>query len=92
MTVRHILLVLSISGSGAGQADGASDEWWPPEVARALARAKDNRPELVKALAAVPRAQRKGMAFLIANMPEPDLWSVPPSPPSLGMPRDFSGW
>jgi hypothetical protein len=74
--VRHILLVLSISGSGAGQADGASDEWWPPEVARALARAKDNRPELVKALAAVPRAQRKGMAFLIANMPEPDLWSL----------------
>jgi predicted esterase len=45
----------------------------PPEVAKALARAGDNRPQLVKALRDVPAGQRKGMAFLIANMPDEDL-------------------
>src|SRR5439155_6516101 len=39
-------------------------------------RAKDNRPELEKALADVPEDQRKGMAFLVANMPDADLKSL----------------
>lgn len=43
---------------------------------QALARAKDNRKELEKALATVPEEQRKGMAFLVENMPDSDLKSL----------------
>jgi hypothetical protein len=50
---------------------------WPAEVARALDRAGDNRAELVKALRGAPAAQRQGMAFLVANMPERDLKALP---------------
>jgi hypothetical protein len=42
-------------------------------VEQALSKAKDNRPELEKALNGVREDQRKGMAFLIANMPNSDL-------------------
>jgi hypothetical protein len=47
--------------------------WWSAEVDRSLERAGANHAELVKALKAAPEDQRKGMAFLIANMPERDL-------------------
>lgn len=50
--------------------------WWPAEVERALGRAGANRGELRDALYRVPAAQRKGMAFLIANMPDRDLRSL----------------
>ena len=50
--------------------------WWPDEVERALARSGANRAELVKALRDTPAAQRKGMAFLIAHMPDRDLKSL----------------
>src|SRR5262249_7777428 len=46
--------------------------WWSDEVGEALQAAGPNRPELEKALRSVPVEQRKGMAFLIANMPERD--------------------
>jgi hypothetical protein len=45
----------------------------PGEVEQALARAGANRAELEKALQTVPPEQRRGMTFLIANMPAPDL-------------------
>ena len=51
----------------------AADKWWDDDVEQALAKAKVNRAELEKALAAVPKEQRKGMAFLVANMPDGDL-------------------
>jgi transglutaminase-like putative cysteine protease/predicted esterase len=47
--------------------------WWSAEVAQALERAGTNKDELVKALNGIPADQRKGMAFLIANMPDRDL-------------------
>jgi transglutaminase-like putative cysteine protease/predicted esterase len=50
--------------------------WWSAEVEKALTRAGDNRSQLEKALHAVPREQRKGMAFLVANMPDADLRSL----------------
>jgi predicted esterase len=53
-----------------------SKDWWPAEVAQALDRAGDNRPELVKTLNATPAEQRKGIAFLIAHMPDRDLKSL----------------
>ncbi len=63
--------VLLVAAALAASPDPAA--WWPAEVEQALTKARDNRPELEKALAAVPREQRKGMAFLIANMPDADL-------------------
>ena len=50
--------------------------WWSADVEEALTRAGRNRPELEKALNGVPADQRKGMAFLVANMPERDLTSL----------------
>jgi len=50
--------------------------WWSADVEEALTRAGRNRPELEKALNGVPAGQRKGMAFLVANMPERDLTSL----------------
>jgi hypothetical protein len=48
-------------------------KWWSQEADQALGKAKDNRAELEKALTTVPQEQRKGMEFLIANMPDGDL-------------------
>src|SRR6516165_6044452 len=70
------LVALLIAFPVATWADVQTDKWWPAEVEQALARAKNNRAELEKALVAVPRDQRKGMAFLIANMPDSDLLSL----------------
>ena len=47
--------------------------WWPAAIDKALERAGDNRAELTKALNGVPAEQRKGLAFLLANMPDRDL-------------------
>jgi predicted esterase len=47
--------------------------WWSAEVEKALDRSGTNRKELVKALRATPADQRKGMTFLVANMPDRDL-------------------
>ena len=54
----------------------ASGDWWPEEVSKALARSGANQTQLSRALAAVPIDRRKGLAFLIANMPERDLKSL----------------
>jgi predicted peptidase len=50
--------------------------WWSADVEQALMRSKDNRKQLEQALADVPKDQRKGMAFLIENMPDADLTSL----------------
>jgi hypothetical protein len=50
--------------------------WWSDAVEAALVKAKDNRAELEKSLESVAKDQRKGMAFLIANMPEADLLAL----------------
>jgi hypothetical protein len=60
----------------SGQAHGQDSTWWPADVSAALARADANRGELEKALSGVPVEQRKGMAFLVANMPDRDLRSL----------------
>jgi len=54
----------------------AEPNWWSDGVEQALKRAKDNRKELEQALTSVPKDQRKGMAFLIENMPDSDLVSL----------------
>jgi transglutaminase-like putative cysteine protease len=68
--------VFVTAGFVVAHADSPSDKWWSADVDRALEKAKDNRAELEKVLTAVPKDQRKGMAFLIANMPDADLKSL----------------
>lgn len=48
----------------------------PEAVEKQLAKAKTNRAELEKALAGVPKDERAGMEFLVANMPDADLTSL----------------
>jgi poly(3-hydroxybutyrate) depolymerase len=57
-------------------ARAAEPNWWSDDVEQALTRAKNNRTELERALADVPKEQRKGMAFLIENMPASDLTAL----------------
>jgi hypothetical protein len=54
----------------------ADPVWWSEDVEAALKKAKDNRAELEKALNGVPNEQRKGMAFLVENMPDSDLTTL----------------
>ena len=74
MLTRFALLAAVLVASPAAADDRAA--WWDEPVALALKKAGDNRPELVKALTAVPRDQRTGMAFLVAHMPDGDLTSL----------------
>lgn len=46
------------------------------DVEAALTKAGGNRPQLEKALKTAPAEQQKGVAFLIANMPDADLKSI----------------
>ena len=78
MTLRKFGLVVPVLTACffLARADEPKDKWWADDVEQALKKAKDNRAELEKALTAVPKEQRKGMAFLIANMPDSDLTSL----------------
>ncbi len=73
MKARQPLLLAVLLAWPIPAAADSPRAWWSDDVAQALVRAKDNRPQLEKALAGVPKEQRKGMAFLIANMPDGDL-------------------
>ncbi len=75
MNARILLLSAFVLACPALHADTPS-KWWSEDVEPALAKATDNRPELEKALAGVPKDQRPGMTFLIANMPTSDLKSL----------------
>jgi predicted esterase len=73
-----VILRISVLGvalfvSPAGLLAEPPAKWWAADVEKALLKAGDNRTELEKALADVPKDQRPGMAFLIANMPDKDL-------------------
>ena len=68
-------ILIGLNFSQASAAD-APKSWWTEPVEKALVKAKDNRAELERALASVPQDQRKGMAFLIENMPDSDLKSL----------------
>lgn len=54
----------------------AESPWWGNALDAPLQQAGTNRAALVTALAKAPVAQREGMQFLIANMPERDLVSL----------------
>jgi predicted peptidase len=67
-----LLVLFWLCGHVAGQ----DARWWDKHVEEALRRARDNRKELETALHNTPKAQRPGIAFLIANMPNSDLRSL----------------
>jgi hypothetical protein len=71
MPARFALLFLLSAAPFAPAAE--KDKWWSDAVEKALAKAKDNRPEIEKALNGVPKEQRAGMAFLVEHMPAGDL-------------------
>jgi transglutaminase-like putative cysteine protease len=73
MSKRFSLLCFVLLTGYQQAASAEPSSKWSQEVEQALAKAKDNRAELEKALAAVPQEQRQGMEFLIANMPDFDL-------------------
>jgi transglutaminase-like putative cysteine protease len=62
-----------LAGACAGEKYRGVPVHYHPLLDSALAKAGDNAPELVKALASVPGTMREGMAFLVAYMPERDL-------------------
>ena len=71
-----LLALLLPAGSpcrGRQRSAPAKTRWWSGDVDKALLHAGTNRAELMRALEDVPAEQRKGMAFLVANMPERDL-------------------
>lgn len=71
------LLVLAISFLLFAQAQPAqAARWWSDGVEASLTRAGTNRTELVAALEQTPAEQRRGMSFLIENMPQRDLESL----------------
>jgi hypothetical protein len=70
------VLVFILSSSSHAAAPPAASRWWPDAVEQALGRSGANRPELTRALQRTPAEQRRGMAFLLANMPERDLRSL----------------
>jgi predicted esterase len=69
-----LLLLTLTSSTNAAQTE--KTPWWSADVEQALKRAGNARAELEKALNGVPASQRKGIAFLIANMPDRDLRSL----------------
>ena len=72
------LLPLFLCAPGTSRSEPAAAAGrWGEAVESALARAGTNRHELVRALEQAPATQREGIQFLVANMPEPDLQTLP---------------
>ncbi len=71
MLLVRILLTVSLCLFATTSVDLRADE-----LASALERAGENRPELEKALAALEGAERGGLEFLIRHMPQRDLESL----------------
>ena len=74
MLVRQLVIPLGLVALIFPSQARAAEE--ATEVKQALERAGANRAELVRALQQAPAEQAKGMAFLIANMPDADLRSL----------------
>jgi hypothetical protein len=66
-------LPVNVENSATQQSGTQPARWWPDTTEQVLARAGDNRPQILLALTKVPDTQRQGMQFLIENMPDQDL-------------------
>lgn len=73
MLLVRVALVMVAGAMMSPASRAESPPKWDDEIELALKNAKDNRGEIEKALLKVPKDQFKGMAFLVANMPDADL-------------------
>ncbi|WP_157369350.1 transglutaminase-like domain-containing protein [Zavarzinella formosa] len=74
---RHVLPgLLALCGPMLAVAAEPVKPWWPAAVEKRLVSAGENRAQLEKALNGIPNDQRKGMQFLIENMPDADLAAI----------------
>jgi transglutaminase-like putative cysteine protease/pimeloyl-ACP methyl ester carboxylesterase len=71
------LLVVASTMARAQTGISTTNHWWPESTEQALSHAETNRNELVKALREAPVTQREGLQFLLENMPQRDLQSLP---------------
>jgi hypothetical protein len=69
----RVAAILLLATMAIPQESALAANWWPAAVEDALAKAGDNRDELVTALAEVPAEQRDGLQFLVRHMPPRDL-------------------
>lgn len=72
MKYLSLLFVVCLMSCTGGKYQGVPEKY-NALLDQALLNAGDNAPELRQALEAAPAAQKEGMAFLIAYMPERDL-------------------
>ena len=75
-TVSLLLSITPLRADDAAEAVKLLPEKYRDAVAKQLAAAGENRPELLAAVRAVKPEQRPGLAFLLANMPKRDLTSL----------------
>lgn len=68
--------LFQVFGVWGVQLPATSAHWWSEAVEKRLTAAGTNRAEITKALAESPEARREGMAFLVENMPRPDLQAL----------------
>jgi transglutaminase-like putative cysteine protease/predicted esterase len=66
-------LLLALAGAAARADDAPAARWWSDPVEASAVRAGKNRDEIERALRECPEAHRGSLAFLIENMPAPDL-------------------
>jgi predicted esterase len=74
LRIAFLMMACSLSFNSAAFAEDKPT--WSVAIEKALDRAEKNRTELEKALNEAPADQRKGMEFLVANMPDSDLRSL----------------
>ncbi|GJM63054.1 transglutaminase-like domain-containing protein [Persicobacter diffluens] len=75
-TLRSWVFLLLISVACRQSVDQQVPQKYQEEISQALSLAGENATELELALTKVPAAQKEGMAYLIAYMPERDLKSL----------------
>jgi pimeloyl-ACP methyl ester carboxylesterase len=73
-----LVLALVFDRQGHALADPTVEQPWPEEVKQALAASGTNRPAWVRALELASPASSEEAQFLLENMPELDLQTLPP--------------
>jgi len=72
-----LLLGFCLATAAAQTAQHSKNGWWTDAVGHALDQAGTNRQELLLALDQTPEAYHEDMQFLLENMPQEDLQSLP---------------
>jgi poly(3-hydroxybutyrate) depolymerase len=73
-----LVVVVGSLGTVLGDQPVERMRWWDARVATSLDCAPAKRPAWEQVLAATPEAERTGMAYLVANLPQRDLETLAP--------------